>query len=58
MSRKRKDADALQTIEQVLIKRALSGLKEKCPLCGEEVLSVAVHFSSCPTVAAARREKP
>lgn len=41
-------------IAKVLIERAFSGQTEQCPLCGQEVLSVAVHFVRCPKLEAAR----
>lgn len=40
--------DPLDALRPGLLKSALAGHKEVCPLCGQEVLSVALHFASCP----------
>lgn len=37
-----------------LTRAAMAGHTETCPLCGETVVSVALHFLSCPKVAAER----
>lgn len=37
-----------------LTRAAMAGHSEACPLCGEVVVSVALHYLSCPKVAAER----
>lgn len=33
-----------------LIKKAATGRLETCPLCGARVVSVALHYLTCPKV--------
>lgn len=40
----------IEVLRPGLLKSALQGHKETCPLCGEEVFSVALHFVSCTVV--------
>ena len=43
------DSDKLaeETVRRGLLRAAMGGKTETCPLCGQIVLSVAVHFASC-----------
>lgn len=40
--------DAIEKLKPGLLKSALAGHIEICPLCGSKVLSVALHFVNCP----------
>jgi hypothetical protein len=43
--------DSLDRLKPGLLKSALAGHTEICPLCDSVVLSVALHFVSCLMVA-------
>ena len=40
-----------------LVRAALSGKSETCQLCGAKVLSVALHYLSCPKVTGEKPKK-
>lgn len=52
-----KEQEVLSNIGKVLEKAAAIGHSEECPLCGQMVLSKALHFVSCPVVEAERNKK-
>lgn len=39
-----------QKIAEGLITKAAGGTLEVCPLCGTKVVSVALHYLSCPKI--------
>jgi hypothetical protein len=41
-----------QDIAQGLIRAAANGKLETCPLCKAQVISVALHYLTCPAVKA------
>lgn len=49
--------EALDRLNPGLLRSALAGHRETCPLCGEAVLSVALHFVTCPKVTEEEEEE-